>query len=385
MGTYYLPSSTGSYDTSNDKVKYRIVIVENSFNSSTRKLNITVKAYFWRTNTGYTTDYTHTLKYTINGTEYKYDNAYGSYPITNSGIYMNSCTVDVPVNDDGSVSITAYCQYTSTNSSNLTTSNNGGSISLTKQTASTASFNLNILLPDGSEPYTTGIAGTVQFSSNGGSSYTPVYNEPANSYTIGTVFKFKNFSPGTGLKLSSVTGASLGSDGVYTATLTSSGLTVNFYTEWQTYELKIDPNGGYRVSDGNTSIINVNKAYGTQEAINERKKNGYILTGYTMTNSNNNSTSDLGGASLEFNSSTKTATFTQGTVPVTLVAQWKSKDTQNIYIYTDGRIYAREFIVSDEFYIDSTGDIYAPAFNVGILSIDENGVTASEFITGLPD
>ena len=94
----------------------------------------------------------------------------------------------------------------------------------------TASFNLNILLPDESEPYSTGQAGSVEFSSNNGSSYTRVSDQPENSYTIGTIFKFRNFKPGTGLKLDSVSGATLGSDGVYTATLTSSGLTVNFYT-----------------------------------------------------------------------------------------------------------------------------------------------------------
>lgn len=97
-------------------------------------------------------------------------------------------------------------------------------------TLATASFNINILLPDGSEPYSTGEAGSIEFSSDGGVSYTRVSNEPANSYAIGTVFKFRNFKPGTGLKLDSVSGATLGTDGAYTATLTSSGLTVNFYT-----------------------------------------------------------------------------------------------------------------------------------------------------------
>ena len=76
--------------------------------------------------------------------------------------------------------------------------------------------------------------------------------------------------------------------------------------------------------------------------------------------------------------------YSRMTGNVTLTAMWIAKPIQNIYIYNDGRIYAREFIESDEFYIDSTGDIYAPSFNIGELSLDENGVTAREFIGGLP-
>ena len=72
----------------------------------------------------------------------------------------------------------------------------------------TSSFNLNVLLPDGSEPYTTGAAGSVEFSTNGGSSYSRIYNEQASSYAVGTSFVARNFTPGTGLHLSSVSGMS---------------------------------------------------------------------------------------------------------------------------------------------------------------------------------
>ena len=146
MATYWLPSSSTNYSTSKSGVNYRIRIVENSFNSTNRTLNITVQAYFFRVGTaGYTTDYTHTLKYTVNGTSKSYSNAYGTYTIDDDGVYMNAYTVNVPVNADGSVSVSVYCQYTSTNSSNLTTSNNGGTISLTKQAAKTytVSYNAN--------------------------------------------------------------------------------------------------------------------------------------------------------------------------------------------------------------------------------------------------
>lgn len=88
------------------------------------------------------------------------------------------------------------------------------------------------------------------------------------------------------------------------------------------YTNKVDPNGGYRVSDSNTSVITFTKKYGEIEIISERKRDGYALIGYTMTNSDNGSTTDIGGATLSFDNSTKTATFKQGSKPITLIAQW---------------------------------------------------------------
>lgn len=96
------------------------------------------------------------------------------------------------------------------------------------------------------------------------------------------------------------------------------------------YDLKIDPNGGYRVSDNNKSIVTVSKEYDSTEYVSERKRTGYTLTGYTMKNSNNGSTTDLGGATFTFDSNSKTGTFKQGTVPITLTAQW----TANRYTVT---------------------------------------------------
>lgn len=96
------------------------------------------------------------------------------------------------------------------------------------------------------------------------------------------------------------------------------------------YDLKIDPNGGYRASDNNTSIVTVSKEYNSTEHVSERKRTGYTLTGYTMKNSNNGSTTDLGGATFTFDSNSKTGTFKQGTVPITLTAQW----TANQYTLT---------------------------------------------------
>ena len=100
-------------------------------------------------------------------------------------------------------------------------------------------------------------------------------------------------------------------------TLTA-GWQVNSYTN------RIDPNGGYRISDSSTEVVTYDKNYGDTEPISERRRTGYTLTGYKVTNSTNGSTTDLGGAVFTFDSSAKTATLKQGTVPITLTAQWSA-------------------------------------------------------------
>lgn len=107
---------------------------------------------------------------------------------------------------------------------------------------------------------------------------------------------------------------------------------ITYYAHWtiNSYELRIDPNGGHRVPDNITGIVTVTKEYGTTERISERQRIGYTLTGYTVKNTSNGSTTDVGGASFSFNDSTKEGNFTQGTTGITLIANW----TPNIYSVT---------------------------------------------------
>lgn len=86
-------------------------------------------------------------------------------------------------------------------------------------------FNMNIMNPSGGEDGAA--SGSVEFSSNGGASYTRVSNEPASSYLKGTSFVFRNFTPATGKKLNSVGGAT--GSGPWYATQGDS-TTVTFYT-----------------------------------------------------------------------------------------------------------------------------------------------------------
>ncbi|MBO5868586.1 MAG: InlB B-repeat-containing protein, partial [Oscillospiraceae bacterium] len=127
-------------------------------------------------------------------------------------------------------------------------------------------------------------------------------------------------------------------DGWYTkasgGTRVSQGTTVNqttlgdltLYAHWtiNSYTNKVDPNGGYRASDNSTEVITYNRNYGETEPISERRRTGYTLTGYKVANSTNGSTTDLGGAVFTFDSSAKTGSLKQGTVPITLTAQWKA-------------------------------------------------------------
>ena len=89
-----------------------------------------------------------------------------------------------------------------------------------------------------------------------------------------------------------------------------------------TYTLTIDPNGGYRASDNDSSIIKVNYQYGHVEIISERKKDGYTLIGYEMFNTDTGSADDVKGSKFEFDSSTNIGTFTQGAANITLKATW---------------------------------------------------------------
>ena len=147
-------------------------------------------------------------------------------------------------------------------------------------TPAAASFNLNILNPDGSEPYQTGEAGTVEQSINGGS-YTRVYNEGASSYTIGTTFNYRNFTPGEHRELSSVTGISpSNTTGPWSLTLSSSGASVNFKTAWKNYTFRT-----YK-GEGTTEISTITQQYNTTYDVpHPTPPTGYLFAGFYSTGS----------------------------------------------------------------------------------------------------
>lgn len=231
-------------------------------------------------NSGYTTNTVYINSVTVNGTNVglsaseKGNKSYHSFSTPSKNVSVDcgasatSCTVAVNCSRTGGGSQTLY-----------------GTLSFS---SSTGSFNLNILLPDGSEPYTTGAAGSVEFSSNGGSSYTRLYNEPSNSYIVGTSFVCRNFSPGTGLHLSGTSGFNNnGGSGPWRATQGSS-TTLTFNTAWNTYTMTIRRGTG--IADiispawGWTGNYKTGTAtYGDSFTINASVSTGYHWTGWTGT------------------------------------------------------------------------------------------------------
>lgn len=147
-------------------------------------------------------------------------------------------------------------------------------------TPAAASFNLNILNPDGSEPYQTGEAGTVEQSINGGS-YTRVYNEGASSYPLGTTFNYRNFTPGAHRELSSVTGISpSNTTGPWSLTLSSSGASINFKTAWKNYTFRT-----YK-GEGTTEISTITQQYNTTYDVpHPTPPTGYLFAGFYSTGS----------------------------------------------------------------------------------------------------
>ena len=144
------------------------------------------------------------------------------------------------------------------------------------RTAISYSFNLNILNPDGSEPYTTGAAGTVQMSVNNGA-YTNVYNEPVGSYAYGTVLKFRNFSPGAGRYLSAVTGATE-SNGVWSVTITKDTI-VQFSTTWHSYNFNLNilnPDGSEPWSTGEAGTVQISVNNGSYTTVYDQPTGSYV-------------------------------------------------------------------------------------------------------------
>lgn len=228
-----------------------------------------------------------------------------TYYASNNGTGSNLLGT-LSINPNSATTITQTCSGSSWGGS----VNGSSSVTIPQQNAS---FNLNILNPDGSEPYQTGEAGTVEQSINGGS-YTRVYNEGAGSYPLGTTFNYRNFTPGAHRELSSVTGISpSNTTGPWSLTLSSSGASVNFKTAWKNYTFRT-----YK-GEGTTEISTITQQYNTTYNVpHPTPPTGYLFAGFYSTGSlssisSKDSVFESGNGGIEVynNSANGTVTYTR--------------------------------------------------------------------------
>ena len=98
-------ATSGALSTSNDNIKYKITITQNSRNIANNTSSVTVSVRFYRTNTGYTTYGSGTVYCKINGTTYS-ESVTSSDKITSSGIVLFSKTLNIAHNADGGKRLT---------------------------------------------------------------------------------------------------------------------------------------------------------------------------------------------------------------------------------------------------------------------------------------
>lgn len=228
-----------------------------------------------------------------------------TYYASNNGTGSNLLGT-LSISPNSATTITQTCSGSSWGGS----VNGSSSVTIPQQNAS---FNLNILNPDGSEPYQTGEAGTVEQSINGGG-YTRVYNEGAGSYPLGTTFNYRNFTPGAHRELSSVTGISpSNTTGPWSLTLSSSGASVNFKTAWKNYTFRT-----YK-GEGTTEISTITQQYNTTYNVpHPTPPTGYLFAGFYSTGSlssisSKDSVFESGNGGIEVynNSANETVTHTR--------------------------------------------------------------------------
>lgn len=99
-------ATSGALSTSNDNIKYKITITQNSQNVGANTSNVTVSVRCYRTNTGYTTYGTGTVYCKINGTTYN-ASITSDDKITSGGVVLFTKTLNIAHASDGSETLTA--------------------------------------------------------------------------------------------------------------------------------------------------------------------------------------------------------------------------------------------------------------------------------------
>lgn len=98
-------ATSSNFSTTNQYIKYRIIVTENSTSVANNTSNVTVKVQCWRTNTGYETYGTGTCYVTIDGTQYTQAITTSQKFTYNSYTTIFSKTLDIAHNSNGSKTI----------------------------------------------------------------------------------------------------------------------------------------------------------------------------------------------------------------------------------------------------------------------------------------
>lgn len=104
-------ATSSAMSTTNDKIKYKITITQNSQSVANNTSNVTVSVRVYRTNTGYTTYGTGTVYCTINGTQYT-ASITSDDKITSSGIVLFTRTMNIAHNADGTKTLATSARIT---------------------------------------------------------------------------------------------------------------------------------------------------------------------------------------------------------------------------------------------------------------------------------
>lgn len=106
-------ATSSNFSTSNQYIKYRIVVTENSTSVPDNTSSVNVKVQAWRTNTGYRTYGSGTCYCNINGTDYSQSISSSQEITYNSYTELFNKDVTIPHNADGSktIYVSAYIDH----------------------------------------------------------------------------------------------------------------------------------------------------------------------------------------------------------------------------------------------------------------------------------
>lgn len=121
-------ATSNNFSTSNQYIKYRIIVTENSTNVANNTSNVTVKVQVWRTNQGYETYGSGTCYVTIDGKQYSQAITTSQKFTYNSYTQVFSKTLDITHNENGSktIYVSSYISH-----SRFTSNSQGFNVNLT--------------------------------------------------------------------------------------------------------------------------------------------------------------------------------------------------------------------------------------------------------------